>query len=67
MTDRLKEKLDADPDNLDGWRMLTKSLLQQEKKQEAISSLNIALDRVNTENKEKVRQILDNVIGNNDF
>ncbi|UTW55625.1 c-type cytochrome biogenesis protein CcmI [Kordiimonas sp. SCSIO 12610] len=67
MIDRLKNKLSENPNDIDGWRMLARALVQQGKKSEAIQALEGAITAVHEENQENVRQILDNLVENNDF
>ena len=67
MIERLKGKLLQNPDNIDGWEILARALVQQGKKEEAIQNIKEALDLVREENKANIRDLLDKLTQNTDF
>lgn len=67
MVDRLKGKLIENPDNIDGWKMLARALVQQGKRDEAIQNIENALNLVSEENKANIRDLLDKLTQNTEL
>jgi cytochrome c-type biogenesis protein CcmH len=67
MIDRLRNRLSDAPNDIEGWKMLARALVQQDRKAEAIDALEGAIERVSENNKANIRELLDNLVRNNDL
>lgn len=67
MMERLKARLDSDPDDPDGWLMLARSYLSMGDKPAAIAALEQGLAKVSAEKQASLQALLDNLKTNPDL
>lgn len=61
MIDRLAARLEANPNDVEGWMMLARSQLSMGERENAIAALERGIDLVNEADKPKLKAFLDNV------
>lgn len=66
MIDRLKERLESEPNDPEGWLMLARSQLAIEGKEAAIASLKAGIEHVGAEKALEMKAFLDNLLSNTD-